>query len=984
MAQLTWQNVNADGLNGAVANAQKANDTMYSRVGDLVKAGQGLLGDMQQGIKNQWEFEREENTQEVINRMHEADSLEELKAMQDSLSVGSIRNQYGNKVDLSKVNQAKATWVNDAEARANKLNSMKDYSDDAIKLRTQVESLITAGEVEEARKLLQQNAGMLSNSLTDKLTEAIINKHAADRNYGLDARRVATTEDYHNAQINKINSEVMQSNYNFNKTNIDTGVALLNEMDKTKGTYEKSKAGINQNITSLKGNILYTIENDKFISPTEKQNIVRLIENGSYNEAIMQAKSNNIDIADAVSDLGYYTEKGKSLDADYSVQEKQFLNIYNGIQDKSKLPEQVQVGLANYFGNNSSGSNGTGSGTMNKNTRVDSSIVNNTGGITTSSTETIKTNTTGSSSGSGNTTEAKQAQQALNSTSVTTSPMGEKTSKALEERVNNLGITTTSPQMKLNQGANTDNKDLQEYYAKRDAINASNLSQAQKAKALNDLRIEFEENIRLAEARKFDLTGKDFNQNVSKKLVDIQAQRQVTAGSEISGLGEQSAIKRLNTILELSKQDSLKVQEYFRTEMDKLKDVPPSQRKVAEGELQAVRNFYNEMETMYDSYSRDEDAEVNPKTDRKYSKEEFLEKEMQSISNEAKQIIKDRVTQNANETFGTRENNPATNRVVDVLKSKDFRVDVDTNGNVVTTTLGSNEEIRKKVTDLTANSIFDSEGDFWDDVNEDEPVNFLNSNILTIKNDAVKATVAKAYIDMTAEYANKIKNASDEKAKNELRKKWQDEKKSFIALAQNIRPQDLTSISKQAKDANARLNELTTSAGQQTLMLELSKKAKHGKSFRELLREDKTYGLPTMSNNPIYAIPEVHKQARELENKLVPLLDRISGVSKVSNEKEIDALKTKLAIAQDNGSDTSKIEKELKEAQEKGAKGLSGISIQKLASQVGDINDALKRAKKLAEYDPEVWQPRVEALEQSYDTIVRYMREAKDAQQSVK
>jgi len=562
--------------------------------------------------------------------------------------------------------------------------------------------------------------------------------------------------------------------------------------------------------------------------------------------------------------------------------------------------------------------------------------------------------------------------------------MGEKTSKALEEKVNSLGATSSSPQMRFNQGVGTDDKDLQEYYEKRDAINASNLSQVQKAKALNDLRIEFEEKIKQAKAENYDLTNKNFDKNISEKLGDIQAQRQVTAGSEISGLGEQSAIKRLNTVVELSKQDPLKVQKYFRTELDKLKDVPPSQRRVAEEELLAVRNFYNNIEKMYDSYSRDLEGEENPETDKKYSKEEFLEKEMQSISEEAIKIIKDRVVRNAEETFGTRENNPATNRVVDVLKSSDFRVDVDTNGNVVTTTLGSNEEIRKKVSDLTANSIFDSEGDLWDDVNEDEPVDFLNSNILTIKNDAVKATVAKAYIDMTAEYADKIKKAPDEEAKNKLRKDWQDEKKSFIALAQNIRPQDLTTISKQAKDADARLNELTTSAGQQTLMLTLAEKAKNGESFRKVLREDKTYGLPTMSNNPIYAIPEVHKQARELENKLVPLLDRISGVSKASNEKEIDALKTKLAIAQDNGSDTSKIEQELKEAQEKGAKGLSGMSIQKLASQVGDINDALKRAKKLAEYDPEVWQPRVKALEQSYDTIVRYQREAKDAQQSVK
>ena len=996
MAQLTWQNVNADGLNGAVANAQKASDTMYSRVGDLVRAGQGLLGDMQTGIQKKWEFDREENTQEVINRMHEADSLEEIKSLQDSLSVGSIRNQYGNKIDLSKVNQAKATWVSDAEARANKLNGMKDYSDDAIKLRSQVESLITAGEVEKARQVLEQNAGMLSNGLTDKLTQAIIDKHHADRNYGLDARRVSTTEAMNNAQINRLNSETVQSQYRFNQELIDKGTALLNDMDKAKQTLNSVVTQHEINANDYGGKILVNLENAQ-IDFSEKQEITDAIKEGKYARAAAIARSKNlVDVADDISNYGYYVDQIKSAEESYNNIVSQHKNTYMGLVDKSVLPESMTARLNAYFGNNTSGSNGSNNGTTQKNSQTESFVVNNTGGITTSSSETVKNNSTVTTSGSNNNaslSEAEKAQQGLVSSSVTMSPIGERTSQALAEKVNGLESQSGSrvPTLQLNKGTEPDDPALREYYRNRAEINASNLSLAQKNQALNNLKIKFDEKTAQAEAKKYDIGSDSFTTNIEQAMPDILARNNITAGSEISGLTNEAAIRSTNTAIELSKLESHKALAYFRDQRAEINKLPPDQRKLPLTELESTEKLFKSMDKMYDAYSRDVNGEKNEKTGNKYGKQEFYEKERSSIAKEARKIINDRVERNANEQFGTREQNPSTRRVIDSLKSPKLRINTTKNGIVTVSAmtedgqeLGSNEEIIKALGTYTKDSLFDAEDSIWDSVDDDEPLNFLNSNILTIKDNAVKTALAKSYIDMTADYAKKIKEATTEDAKNKLREDWQKEKKSFLPLAQNVRPQDLTTIHKQALDADARTNELLTDAGQNTLMLTLANKSKNGESLRKVLYEDKTYGLAPMSTNPIYSIPAVYEQARELENKIAPLMDRIDGVSKASNEKEIDKLKTQLIMAQERGSDTSEIETKLAEAQEKGAKGLSGISVQEMAYRIGDINLALKQARNLAKYDPEVWQPRVEALEKSYDTIVRYQREVKDAHQALK
>lgn len=163
MAEIKWSNVDGSALNSAVSNAQSASDSFVRNLRGLGHDVVDFTDKLQQRADEAAEWQRNQNTQQIINQMHDADSLDALNKLQ-AKGVGNAQNalnQYNGQVDLATLNKAKATWTADTFNRAESKNSLLDYTPEAQDAIAKARGLMIQGDMQGAAQLI--NSSPLSN-----------------------------------------------------------------------------------------------------------------------------------------------------------------------------------------------------------------------------------------------------------------------------------------------------------------------------------------------------------------------------------------------------------------------------------------------------------------------------------------------------------------------------------------------------------------------------------------------------------------------------------------------------------------------------------------------------------------------------------------------------------------------------------------------------------------------------------------------------
>lgn len=181
MAELKWSNVNGSDMTGALEVYRRASNTMYNRTTDLVNGLQNHLGNMQKGKESEYNRIKDENTQNILNQMANADSLSDLDSMVQLADANALRQKYGTQIDMSKINQAKASLASDTYNRANSKDSLLDYDPQAKEVLNQYYQLMASGKPEEATKLVASSS--LSNKTKNQIFDTGLEQLNKDRTY---------------------------------------------------------------------------------------------------------------------------------------------------------------------------------------------------------------------------------------------------------------------------------------------------------------------------------------------------------------------------------------------------------------------------------------------------------------------------------------------------------------------------------------------------------------------------------------------------------------------------------------------------------------------------------------------------------------------------------------------------------------------------------------------------------------------------------
>jgi len=228
MAEIKWSNVDGSALNGAVSNSQSAIDSFVKGLHLLGNDVVGFTDKLQQRADEAAEWQRNQNTQQIINQMQNADSLDALKQMQ-SQGIGNAQNalnQYGGQVDLATLNKAKATWVADTENRATAKDKLRDTTEAAQKRKAEIMSLLQSGRQAEGEALIAQSQDVFSNSGLNSLIEFAREQRIQDRDYALKASQTESQNALNYANVNKANADTEQTKLNSNLSIHNANVAL--------------------------------------------------------------------------------------------------------------------------------------------------------------------------------------------------------------------------------------------------------------------------------------------------------------------------------------------------------------------------------------------------------------------------------------------------------------------------------------------------------------------------------------------------------------------------------------------------------------------------------------------------------------------------------------------------------------------------------------------------------------------------------------
>ena len=225
MAEIKWSNVDGSALNGAVSNANSAVNNYVRTLFGIGSNVEDFTDKLQKRSDETAKWNRNQNTQQIINQMHNADSLDAMNQLQ-AQGIGNAQNalnQFGGQVDLAALNEAKAIWATDTEKRASAKDSLLDYSPEQKELMSEIQNDILTGNIEAAQAKL--NTGKFSNKQKSDLVNSVYKAQENNKEFNL--KYADTAGKFANSQLEyqKAQAEVQKYENEFLAANDDTSVS---------------------------------------------------------------------------------------------------------------------------------------------------------------------------------------------------------------------------------------------------------------------------------------------------------------------------------------------------------------------------------------------------------------------------------------------------------------------------------------------------------------------------------------------------------------------------------------------------------------------------------------------------------------------------------------------------------------------------------------------------------------------------------------
>lgn len=225
MAEIKWSNVDGSALNGAVSNANSAVNNYVRTLFGIGSNVEDFTDKLQKRSDETAKWNRNQNTQQIISKMHDADSLDAMNQLQ-AQGIGNAQNalnQFGGQVDLAALNEAKATWATDTEKRASAKDSLLDYSPEQKELMSEIQNDILTGNIEAAQAKL--NTGKFSNKQKSDLVNSVYKAQENNKEFNL--KYADTAGKFANSQLEyqKAQAEVKKYENEFLAANDDTSVS---------------------------------------------------------------------------------------------------------------------------------------------------------------------------------------------------------------------------------------------------------------------------------------------------------------------------------------------------------------------------------------------------------------------------------------------------------------------------------------------------------------------------------------------------------------------------------------------------------------------------------------------------------------------------------------------------------------------------------------------------------------------------------------
>lgn len=225
MAEIKWSNVDGSALNGAVSNANSAVNNYVRTLFGIGSNVEDFTDKLQKRSDETAKWNRNQNTQQIINQMHNADSLDAMNQLQ-AQGIGNAQNalnQFGGQVDLAALNEAKATWATDTEKRASAKDSLLDYSPEQKELMSEIQNDILTGNIEAAQAKL--NTGKFSNKQKSDLVNSVYKAQENNKEFNL--KYADTAGKFANSQLEfqKAQAEAQKYENDFYANNGKTEVS---------------------------------------------------------------------------------------------------------------------------------------------------------------------------------------------------------------------------------------------------------------------------------------------------------------------------------------------------------------------------------------------------------------------------------------------------------------------------------------------------------------------------------------------------------------------------------------------------------------------------------------------------------------------------------------------------------------------------------------------------------------------------------------
>ena len=152
---ITWRNIENDPTRGAALLFETARRALNDGMGNF----KGIVDSRNELNQQNWNTQKEVNTDQFLNRLAQYKTPEELAAAQAAGDLQNLKAQFGAQIDRDAVRDAEAAA---AEQLMRRITAQNQYVDDktnrdARPLVDQFNTLRVAGKLDEAQKLLEDN-----------------------------------------------------------------------------------------------------------------------------------------------------------------------------------------------------------------------------------------------------------------------------------------------------------------------------------------------------------------------------------------------------------------------------------------------------------------------------------------------------------------------------------------------------------------------------------------------------------------------------------------------------------------------------------------------------------------------------------------------------------------------------------------------------------------------------------------------------------